>query len=279
MSIRMASTAVPEYDSAKARTTILGEIRELYRYRDFLRLLVAKTIKSRYKRSVLGVAWTLLNPLVTMLVMSVAFSTLFRTAIPRYPVYLLVGLTAWNFFSQSTTFAMGQLFWGGALMKRVYLPPTIFAVACIANGLVNLGFALVPLLAIMLVLGQPLHLTWWFLPIAVLILAVFSLGIALLMSSLAVLFMDVMEMYQLLLQALFFLTPILYPKDIVPKHLSWAMALNPMYYMVEIVRKPIYEGRIPDGATLLVSVGLAVGSLLLGAWIFTRQADELAYRI
>jgi ABC-type polysaccharide/polyol phosphate export permease len=275
----MPGASVLEYDSLTARTTILGEIRELYRYRDFLRLLVAKTIKSRYKRSLLGVAWTLLNPLVTMLVMSVAFSTIFRGAIPRYPVYLLVGLTAWNFFSQSTAFAMGQLFWGGNLMKRVYLPPTIFAVACIANGLVNVAFALVPLLGIMIALGQPLYPTWWFLPVSIAILAVFSLGIALLMSSLAALFVDVMEMYQLLLQALFFLTPILYPRSIVPDHLAWALALNPMYYMVDIVRKPIYDGEISDGTTLFIAISLAVGSLLLGAWVFTRKADELAYRI
>jgi ABC-type polysaccharide/polyol phosphate export permease len=275
----MAVAGVPEYDSLKARSTIVGEVRDLYRYRDFLKLLVAKTIKSRYKRSVLGVAWTLLNPLVTMLVMSVAFSTVFRAAIPRYPVYLLVGLTAWNFFSQSTAFAMGQLFWGGTLMKRVYLPPTIFAVACIVNGLVNLAFALIPLLAIMIVLGQPLHPTWWFFPVAILILAVFSLGIALLMSSLAALFVDVMEMYQLLLQALFFLTPILYPAEIIPKEMSWTLALNPLRYMVDIVRQPIYDGRIPDGTTLLVSVVLAVGALLLGAWVFTRKADELAYQL
>jgi len=275
----MPDANAPEYDSLTARTTILGEIRELYRYRDFLRLLVAKTIKSRYKRSLLGVAWTLLNPLVTMLVMSVAFSTIFRGAIPRYPVYLLVGLTAWNFFSQSTAFAMGQLFWGGNLMKRVYLPPTIFAVACIANGLVNVAFALIPLLAIMIALGQPVYPTWWFFPVSIAILAVFSLGIALLMSSLAALFVDVMEMYQLLLQALFFLTPILYPRSIVPDHLAWALALNPMYYMVDIVRKPIYDGEISDGTTLFIAISLAVGSLLLGAWVFTRKADELAYRI
>jgi ABC-type polysaccharide/polyol phosphate export permease len=268
-----------EYDSAKARSTIVNELRDLYRYRDFLRLLVSKTIKSRYKRSVLGIAWTLLNPLVSMVVMSIAFSALFRAAIPRYPVYLLVGLTAWNFFSQSTAFAMGQLFWGGSLMKRVYLPPTIFAVASIANGLVNIAFSLVPLLAIMLVLGQPLYATWWFFPIAVAILAVFSLGVALLVSSIAALFVDVMEMYQLLLQALFFLTPIIYPLDVVPERYAWALAVNPMYYMVEIVRRPVYEGRLPAPGVLLAAVVLAVASLLLGAWVFTRKADELAYRI
>jgi ABC-type polysaccharide/polyol phosphate export permease len=275
----MSPNPVIEYDSTQTRSTIAGELRDLLRYRDFLKLLVSRTIKSRYKRSALGVAWTLLNPLIVMIVMSVAFSTVFRGAIPRYPVYLLVGLTAWNFFSQSTAFAMGQLFWGASLMKKVHLPPTIFAVACIANGLVNLALSLIPLWLIMLALGQPFYATWWFFPVAVLILAVFSLGVALLMSSLAVLFIDVMDMYQLLLQAWFFLTPIICPKEVIASRFPWALTLNPMYYMVEIVRLPIVEGRIPDATTLLAAVGLAIATLFLGAWSFTRKADELAYRL
>ncbi len=270
---------VPEYDSAKARSTMLGELREMYRYRDFLRLLVVRTIKSRYKRSVLGVAWTLLNPLLSMIVLTVAFAALFRGSIPRYPVYVLIGLTVWNFFSQSTAFAMSQMFWGGALMKRVYVPPTIFAVSSIMTGLVNLGLSLLPLLGIMLAFGQPLHATWWFVPLAVAILALFSLGVALLVSSLSVLFTDVMEMYQLLLQAWFFLTPLIYPPEIIAGHFAWAVTLNPMAYMVEIVRRPSYDGQLPDGTTLLVSLALALLAFLLGAWVFTKKADEFAYRI
>jgi ABC-type polysaccharide/polyol phosphate export permease len=275
----MASEPAVDYDSTRAHPSILRELRQLIRYRGFLKLLISKTIKSRYKRSALGVAWTLLNPLINMVVLSIAFSTLFADATPRYPVYLLIGLTAWNFFSQSTSFAMGQLFWGGSLMKRVYLPPTIFAVAAIANGLVNLAFSLVPLFAIMLFLGQPFHVTWWFFPVAVAVFAVFSLGVALLMSSLAVLFVDVTEMYQLLLQALFFLTPIIYPREIILSRFPWALTLNPLYYMVEIVRTPIYDGRLPELGTFLIAVGLALASVALGAWVFTRKADEFAYHI
>ncbi len=276
---RMELLPVSEYDSDKARPTMLGELRAIYRYRDFLRLLVVRTIKSRYKRSVLGVAWTLLNPLLSMIVLTVAFAALFKGAIPRYPVYILIGLTAWNFFSQSTAFAMGQMFWGGSLMKRVYVPPTIFAVACILNGVVNLGFSLIPLAGIMLVFHQPFYATWWFVPLAVGILALFSLGVALLTSSLSVLFTDVMEMYQLLLQAWFFLTPVIYPPEIIAGHLTWALTLNPMAYMVELVRRPIYAGQLPDGTTVLVSLALALVTFLFGAWVFTKKSDEFAYRI
>ena len=270
---------VNEYDSSQVRTTIAAELRELVRYRDFLKLLIARTIKSRYKRSVLGVAWTLLNPLINLVVMSVVFSQLFRSAVPRYAVYLLMGLIVWNFFSQSTAFAMGQLFWGAGLMKQVYLPPTIFAVSAIANGLVNLAFSLVPLAIIMAFMGQPFHRTWWFFPVAVLILALFALGVALLMSSLAAMFVDAIEMYQLVLQAWFFLTPILYPSELISSRFAWALTLNPMYYMVEIVRRPIFEGRLPELHTILTAVALAIGALVSGAWVFTRRAHELAYRI
>lgn len=275
----MSFEVVTEYDSSQVRTTIAAELRELLRYRDFLRLLIARTIKSRYKRSVLGVAWTLLNPLINLVVMSVVFSQLFRSVVPRYAVYLLMGLIVWNFFSQSTAFAMGQLFWGAGLMKQVYLPPTIFAVSAIANGLVNLAFSLVPLAIIMAFMGQPFHPTWWFFPVAVLILALFALGVALLMSSLAALFVDAIEMYQLLLQAWFFLTPILYPSELISSRFPWALALNPMYYMVEIVRRPIFEGRLPDLPTFLTAVALAIGALVCGAWVFTRKAHELAYHL
>ena len=275
----MKDDITTEYDSAQARVTITREFRALLRYRDLLRLLVSRTIKSRYKRSVLGVAWTLLNPLVSMAVLAIAFSALFGAARPRYPVYLLVGLIAWNFFSQSTAFAMAQLHWGANLAKTVYVPPTIFVLACIVNGLVNLALSLIPLVIIMVVLGQPLYATWWFFPVGVSILAIFAFGVALLMSSLAVMFVDFREMYQLSLQAWFFLTPIVYPREIIPDHLSWALTFNPMAYMVEIVRRPVYSGDLPDGTTLLTAVALAGGAFLLGAWVFTRKADELAYRI
>ncbi len=267
-----------EYDSARDRLTVFSEVRELFRYRDLLKALIAKTVKSRYKRSVLGVAWTLLNPLVNMAVLAIAFSAVFRGSVPHYPVYILIGLTAWNFFSQSTAWAMGQFVWGGSLMKRVYVPPSVFAVACVGNGLLNVGFSLLPLVVIMLVSGQPFHATWWFFPIALTVLAAFCLGVALFMQTLAVFFVDVVDMYQLMLQAWFFLTPIIYPRQVFPERWAWVLRLNPMSPLVEMVRRPIYAGELPDAGTMLAALLWAAGALALGAWLFTRKADEFAYR-
>ena len=274
----MADDPRIEYDSVKDRLTVASEFRELVRYRDLLKVLIAKTIKSRYKRSTLGVAWTLLNPLINMAVLAIAFSALFRSSVSNYPVYILIGITVWNFFSQTTAYAMGQFLWGGALMKRVYVPPSLFAVACVGNGLVNVGFSLIPLLFIMIVFRHPFHATWWFFPIALLVLSVFVLGVALFMSTLAVFFADVVDMYQLLLQAWFFLTPIIYPRQTFPAEYSWLLDLNPMYQMLELVRLPIYAGQLPDLRTFFLAVAWAFVALAVGARIFTRKADEFAYR-
>jgi ABC-2 type transport system permease protein len=275
------TTAEPvvEYDSSIHRPTLFGEVRELVRYRDLLGLLVSKTIKTRYKRSVLGVAWTLLNPLISMIVMTVAFSAMMQSAVPRYPVYLLIGLVVWSFFNQSTTYSMGTFVWGGSLLKRVYMPPTIFAVACVANCLINFFFSMVPLVLMMLALGHPFHATWWFVPIAVLILSAFSLGVALFMSALAVFFTDMLDMYQIALQAWFYLTPIIYPAEMLPARYAWILVLNPMHYMIMLVRDPIFLGQLPSAATLAVCAAWALGALVGGAWYFVRKSDEFAYSL
>jgi ABC-type polysaccharide/polyol phosphate export permease len=268
-----------DYDSASQRSPMIEEFLMLVRYKDLLRLLVTGTIKTRYKRSALGVVWTLLNPLLHMTVMTIAFSTLFKGKLVHYPVYILAGLLCWNFFSQTTSQAMLTLVWGGNLIKRIYLPRTIFAMSSICTGLVNLGLALIPLIILMLLQGHPLYPTWWFLPFAVLLLAMFSLGVALFMSTLAVFFTDVLDMYQVAVQAGFFLTAVMYPKTILPPHYQWYLNLNPMYNLMELFRTPIYTGLIPGPHTILAAVISAVLSLLIGWWVFTRKADEFAYRI
>jgi len=273
------SAVVFEYDSAIHRPTVLGELRELIRYRDLLGLLVSKTIKTRYKRSVLGILWTLLNPLISMIVMTVAFSAMMRSTVPRYPVYLLIGLVVWGYFSQSTAYAMGTFVWGGNLLKRVYMPPTIFAVACVINCLINFFFSLVPLVVIMLLMGHPFYATWWFVPIGVILLSCFCLGVSLFMSALAAFFVDMLDMYQIVIQAGFFLTPIIYPAEMLPPQYSWILTINPMYHMIELIRVPIFVGQLPEVSTMILSTLWALGALMGGAWYFVRKSDEFAYSL
>ncbi len=276
---RASLATVPEYDSAIHRPTVLGELRELVRYRDLLRVLISKTIKVRYKRSALGILWTLLNPLLTMLVLTVAFSAMMRSAVPSYPVYLLVGLIVWILFSSSTAWAMGTYIGAGGLLKKAHMPASVFAVACIGNCLINFFFSLVPLGIMMLYMGHPFHATWWFVPIAVVLVAAFSLGVAFFMSALGIFFSDVVEMYQIALQAWFYLTPIIYPAEFLPARYSWLLWVNPMHHMIELVRAPIFLGQLPEASTIAICVVWAVGALAGGAWYFVRKSDEFAYSL
>jgi len=267
------------YDSATTPPPILDELFQAVRYRDLIKQLVRRDIVARYKRSVIGVAWTMLNPLGMMVVLLVAFSTIFGTG-RSYAVYLLTGLIAWNFFSQTTVTAMTQLAWGGALLTRIYLPRASFALSSVGTGLVNFVLSMVPLALVMAVTRTPLHFTIVLLPLAIMLLALFTFGIGLLLSMLAVYFPDVAEMYQIVIIAWMYLTPVIYPERIIPvTYRWWLFNLNPMYHLIKLFRAALLDGAWPSAKELAITAGMAV-VVVVACWaMFTSKADEFAYRI
>jgi ABC-2 type transport system permease protein len=273
------TAAAPLYDSAIRRVPLYAEAVELYRYRDLLVQLIARNIKTRYKRSILGILWTLLNPLLMMLVLTFVFANIFQLRAQNYAAYALSGLILWNFFSQTTIGAMSELVWGGSLMSRIYMPRSIFAATALGTGLVNLALSIIPLFVIMLVTGVPIRPALLFLPIPVLLVAMFAFGVALLISTAAAYFADILEMYQIVLIAWMYLTPIIYPQDIIPLRWRWFYKFNPMYHLLEAFRAPLYDGRLPGIGTLGASALVAAVALAVGWWFFARKADELAYRV
>lgn len=268
----------PIYDSAQRRWIALLEIQEAWHYRDLILFLVRRDLTARYKRSVLGIAWTMLNPLGMMIVLSVVFSQIFRMTIENYPAFVLSGLVAWTFFSQASSSAIYALVWGGDLLQRIYIPRSIFAISSIGTGLINLLLSLVPLVLVMLVIGSPLHITILLAPVAMILLALFSLGIGLLISTIGIYFFDVVEMYAIILMAWMYLTPIIYTLDLLPDSIQRVLGFNPMVYLVEIFRSLVFYGKIPSLENWLIGVACALGTFLLGWFVFTSQADEFAYR-
>ena len=270
----------PVYDSSKRASPALDELKEIIKYRNLVTQMVRRDIVTRYKRSFLGIAWTMLNPLGMSIILVVVFSNVFGVTVPGYPIYILSGFISWNFFSQTSNASMVNLVWGGDLLRRIYIPRTIFAVSSIGTGLVNLGLALVPVLAIVIVLGFPLTPALLFLPVPILFLALFSLGVGLFLSSLAIYFSDVAEMYQIFLLAWFYLSPVIYTDDLLPDQLlSLIKIFNPMYHLINLFRTPILLGQIPALSEILISGAWALVSILIGWVIFTRRADEFSYRI
>ncbi len=268
-----------EYDSEKIGHPAVYEFQELLRYKDLLRMLVSNSIKTRYKRSALGVVWTLLNPLLSTVVLTIAFSQMMRFKIENYPLYLLSGLIFWNFISQTTTTAMQQLVWGSNLIKRIYVPRTVFSVAVVGNGVVNFLLAWVPLALMMLIFRQPFTVALLTLPVALLFAGMFVLGVALLISTLAVFFTDVVEIYNVALLSLFYLTPIIYPASELPEQFQFILKINPVYILLELFRKPIFLAQPASGMEFLQGGLIAVVALALGWFVFTSRADEIAYRI
>lgn len=267
------------YDSNKHGFYALDEIRQCFKYRNLMFQLIRRDITSRYKRSVLGIAWTMLNPLGMMLVLSVVFSQVFGS-VKGYPAYVLSGMVVWNLFSQTTTAAMVNLVWGGGLLNRIYIPRASFAIAAIGTGLVNLIITIIPLLVVMLASGLPVRASILFFPIPMLLVACFSLGLGLILSTVAVYFPDVAEMYQIVLTGWMYITPIIYPEEALPKSFAYLLThLNPVYYLVRLFRVLFYDGRMPKWVELWPTILIALVTLIIGWMLFTRKADEFAYRI
>jgi len=264
------------YDSQRRKSPALEELFDIVKYRDLVFQLVRRDMVARYKRSVLGIAWTMLQPLGMMIVLTVVFSQLFHQ-VQGYPAYVLGGLMPWLFFAQTTTAEIQQSVWGGTLMRRIYVPYTAFPAAAVGTGIVNLLLSVIPLLGMMLVVGRPIRLTILFLPFPIVLLSAFALGVGLLLSGLAVRFPDIAEMYQIILQAWMYLTPIMYPADILPEAIRKLQYLNPMYYLILLFRVPIYDGVLPSVPLILAATGIAVTTLVIGWIYFSHQTDKFSY--
>ncbi len=251
---------------------MIEEARDVAAFGHLLANLVRRDLTVRYKRSVLGFFWTMLNPLLLMIILTVVFSTVFRFAIQHFEVYFLSAYLGWTFFAQTTTGAMSSLAWNGALMKRVRVPKAIFALSTVISGLANLGLSCLPLFAIMLIVGAPFSPSLLFLPVGVLILAVFVFGVSLGMSAAAVYFDDVAQMYGVALMGLMYLTPIFYPIEIIPQKYLWLVRINPLLYLFELLRSPIYLGRLPSLNDVAISAACALAALVIGTAVFRRLA-------
>lgn len=256
------------------RMSLREEWRDLMRYRTLLRRLVHRDLTVRYKRSALGFLWTMLHPLILMVILTLVFATIFRFGLRNYALYLLSALIGWHFFSQTVIEAMTSMRWNGSLMKQVRVPRTVFVLSTTLAGLAHMGLALLALFAIMLLLRAPITPAVAFLPVSFLILGVFTLGISMIASALAVFFTDIREMIQAFLPAVMYLTPIIYPMSILPERFAALVRLNPLLYLFDLLRAPLYAGALPSTTALLVATASALVSIVIGWLVFRRLAPR-----
>jgi len=256
---------------------ILKEAAEIIKYRELLRNLVIRDIKVRYKRSVLGFVWVMLNPLLMMLILNMVFSEVFKISTKNYIAYLISGIILWNFFSQSTSTAIMSLIGNSNLIKKMYLPKAIFPLSVIISAAINFGFSLIPLFIIFFITGTPVSSYIYLLPAIFILIILFSFGIALIISILTVFFHDTIYIYDVLLLAWMYLSPIFYPESIVPKKFSVIFHLNPFYYFLEIFRGALYMDISSLSEKPFYSFIFSIIAMIAGWLIYNRYKDRVVY--
>lgn len=241
------------------------------KYTPLLRELVKRDLKLKYRRSVLGYLWSLLNPLLMMTVMTVIFSYMFRYEIPYYPMYLICAQTLFSFFNESTNAAMYSVIQNGQLIRKIYIPKYIFPIAKVTSCYVTMSFSLVSILIVILFTGVPIKPTVLLFWLPLLLLFVFSCGIGLILSALAVQFRDITHLYSVLLTAWMYFTPIFYPISVLPDAVASIVKLNPLYIYITLFRELLLYGQIPEMSMWLVGIAISGLVLCLGLWVFKKM--------
>ncbi len=250
-----------------------------FHYSGLLRELVVRDIKVRYRRSFLGLLWTVLNPLLMMAVQTIVFSTFFKSSIVNFPVYLLIGNIVFSMNSDSTSQALTSIIGSAGLIKKVYIPKYLFPLSKVLSCLVNFGFSLIALIIVMLVTKSQFHFEMILSFVPLFYLLLFSIGLSLILSSITVYFRDIAHLYSVFITAWMYLTPIFYPMDMLPPQIQAIINWNPMYQYIKYFRLLIMDGIVPAWRTNLFCFGLGAITLVIGVYMFQELQDKFILHI
>ena len=250
-----------------------------WKYRELLKALVSRDLKVKYRRSVLGYIWSVLNPLLMMLVIAIFFSYMFRFQIDNYPVYLICGQVVYNFYSDATKQSMNSILHGGALIKKVKLPKYIFPMARTTSSFVNMLFSLVAVVLVIVITGAPLSPTILLFPLPLIYLFFISMGIGMILSVLVVYFRDIEHLYGVFLLALMYASPIFYPISALPPSAAFIIKFNPLYHIMIMFRDIMYYGNLPSLRDNIVCMAFTALSMGLGLLFFKKYQDNLVLNI
>lgn len=258
---------------------LTAQLQKWRKYKTLLGRLVQRDLKVKYRRSVLGYLWSLLNPLLMMLVMSIVFSYMFRYDIPNYPIYLITGQIMFTFFSESTSMAMGSIIGNASLIKKVYVPKYIFPISRVLSCFVTLLFSLVAVVIVMVFTRTPITPVLLLFPLPLCYVLFFSIGVGLVLSVCAVYFRDTTHLYGVFTTALMYLTPIFYPISSIPEQIQPLIRLNPLYQFIFCFRQIVLYGRLPTWQNTTVSCAWCIISLAAGMWLFRRKQSNFILHI
>jgi len=247
---------------------------ELLRNRQLVSALALQELRVRYKRSVLGFFWALLNPLFMMTILTVVFTYIMRVKVHAYSIFMLSALLPWTLFNQALTYSAESIVSHAHLLKKMYIGKAIFPVAAVLANIINFGLSMIPLFVLMIALRFPLHWTWIYIPVPLFGLLLFSLGCGFFVAAANVFFRDVAHIIQIVLQGWFYLSPVIYSVDFVPHRYQWLFHLNPMVYTLNGFRLAIYYGQLPQLSSIAMTFVVGFLALYLGYAFFRRHQDS-----
>lgn len=253
----------------------IANFKKLFVFNELLKQLVIRDVKLKYRRSYLGYLWSILNPLMLMVVLVVVFSNLFRFDIPNFPLYLISGQVIFNFMVEATNMSVGSITGNASLLKKTYVPKYIFTLSKVGSSVVNLIFSLGALLLVMLITEATFSWNLLFFPVILLQLLIFSLGVSLFLAAATVFFRDIQYLWGVFVTMWMYLTPIFYPVSIIPEDYQVLYrSANPMYWYIEQFRDIVLYAQFPNPQSILMGFSLAFVVLILGAYYFNKKQNE-----
>ncbi|MCI8441399.1 MAG: ABC transporter permease [Provencibacterium sp.] len=244
------------------------------KYRHLLRELVLRDIRLKFRRSVLGICWSVLNPLLMMLVITAVFQNLFRFDIEHFPIYYLTGSLVFNFVTEATSGAMHAVVSAGPLIRKVYIPKYIFPLEKCLFSFVNMLFSAAATAIMLLVLHVPVGMQALLFLLPLIYALVFSIGLGMALAALQVFFRDTAHLYGVFITAWLYLTPVIYPMEILPEWMLPVVSCNPLYYFVDFLRQVVLYRSLPGPVTSLCCPLFALAALFLGGLFFKKKQDR-----
>ncbi len=244
------------------------------KYFEFLKEVVKRDIKKKYYKSALGVLWTILNPLLSMLVMTFVFSTLFQRNIPNYPIYLLCGQIIFGFINSASRQSLSSIVSNAGYIRSIYIPKYFFVLSRVIEGFVDMLFSLIALVLFMIFTGAPFTVNLLMLPLLFILVFIFTLGLSFILATYGTFLRDLQHLYGIFTTLWMWLSAIFYPVTIVPSGYRFVFDLNPAIHYIGIMRSICYEGTLPSEKSLIIATCYAVLMLILGISVFKSKEDR-----
>ncbi len=256
------------------KTLIISTLDALNKYMFLIKQLVSRDFKTKYKKSVLGVLWSFINPLLAMMIQYMVFSHIFKNDIKNYPVYLLSGYTIFNFFSEAVNLATESIVGNVALITKVYVPKYIYPFTRVCSSSINLLISMLLLIAMCIIMKIPFTRSLLLIPFPIICIFLFTLGVGLLLANMMVFFRDVKFLWGAISLIWMYATPIFYPASIIPSQYRLILDLNPIACILELFRTILIQGQGAEPKLFALCFVYSVGAFVLGTWAFKKKQDD-----